>query len=65
MWPELRQITDRLGITTYMAFWDYLKAGNIDFELKTWIAKAYMFPWHDNELKAFQDYYYKAHPEEA
>ena len=64
MWPELRQITDRLGITTYKQFLEYLKAGNIDPELKAWIEKAHEFPWHDAELKAFQEYYYKIHPEE-
>jgi hypothetical protein len=26
--------------------------------------KAHEFPWHDNELKAFKEYYYKVHPEE-
>jgi len=64
MWPELRQITDRIGITTYKQFLEYLKAGNIDPELKAWIEKAHEFPWHDAELKAFQEYYYKIHPEE-
>ena len=64
MWPELRQITDRLGITTYIALWEYLKAGNVDPELKTWIDRAHEFPWHDAELKAFKEYYDKAHPEE-
>jgi hypothetical protein len=26
--------------------------------------KAHEFPWHDSELRAFADYYYKVHPEE-
>ena len=64
MWPELRQITDRLGITSYTAFLYYLKQGNVDPELKTWMEKAHEFPWHDSELRAFADYYYKVHPEE-
>jgi glycosyltransferase involved in cell wall biosynthesis len=64
MWPELRQITDRLCILGYAPFLEYLKKGNVDPELKTWMDKAHEFPWHDNELKAFKEYYYKVHPEE-
>jgi CDP-glucose 4,6-dehydratase len=64
MWPELRQITDRLNITTYKQFLEYLKAGNVDPELIVWIEKASIYPWHDSELKAFKEYYYKLHPEE-
>ncbi len=64
MWPELRQITDRLGITSYTAFLYYLKQGNADPELKAWMEKAHEFPWHDAELKAFKEYYYQVHPEE-
>jgi nucleoside-diphosphate-sugar epimerase/glycosyltransferase involved in cell wall biosynthesis len=65
LWPELRQITNRLGITEYVPFLEYLKKGNIDPELKAWMEKAYVFPWHDQELKAFKEYYYKIHPEET
>jgi CDP-glucose 4,6-dehydratase len=64
LWPELRQITDRLGIKNYVELWKYLEQGNADPELKAWMDKAYQFPWHDNELKAFKTYYYQKHPEE-
>jgi CDP-glucose 4,6-dehydratase len=64
LWPELRQITDRLNIKTYIDFLKYLEKGNVDPELKTWMDKAYIFPWHDSELRAFHEFYYKIHPEE-
>jgi nucleoside-diphosphate-sugar epimerase/glycosyltransferase involved in cell wall biosynthesis len=55
LWPELRQITDRLGITDYKEMLKYLKTEpKIDTELDTWIKKAYDFPWHDSELKEFK-----------
>ena len=65
MWPELRQITDRLGITTYKEFLEYLAHGYADPELKAWMNKAYEFPWHDDEMRSFKRYYYKIHPEEV
>jgi len=64
LWIELRKLTDELGIKTYKQFIEYLQKGNVDKRLKEWFEKAHAFPWHDNELKAFKEYYYKLHPEE-
>jgi glycosyltransferase involved in cell wall biosynthesis len=65
MWSELRQITERLGITDYKAMLNYLKTDeHLDPELNTWIKKAYDFPWHDSELKEFKQLRLKYFPNE-
>ena len=64
LWVELRALTDELDIQTWKEFHGYLKKGNADSRLKEWLEKAYVYPWHDLELKAFKEYYYKLHPEE-
>jgi hypothetical protein len=65
LWIQLRALTDELGIHTFKDFLEYLRRGNVDPRLKDWFERAYVYPWHDNELKAFQQYYYSLHPEEA
>ena len=65
LWPELRTLTNELGLQTYKQFLEYLKKGNVDPRLKQWMEKAHDFPWHDSELKAFKTHYYAIHPEEC
>ena len=64
LWVKLRTLTDELGIKAFKEFLAYLKKGNVDPRLKEWFEKACVYPWHDAELKAFKDYYYKLHPDE-
>ena len=64
LWVELRVLTDKLNIHTFKDFLSYLRKGNVDSRLKEWFEKAHVYPWHDNELKAYREFYYKIHPEE-
>ena len=64
IWTELRLITDRLGIKTYIEFQQYLKKPNTDPQLKSWFQKAEELQWKDDEIKTLGRYYYKIHPEE-
>jgi len=65
LWVELRAITDELKIFSWKDFHAYLKKGNIDSRLKDLFERMYKKPWHDDELRAFKEYYYKLHPEEV
>jgi len=63
-WFELRKITTSLGIRTWHQLKEYLKRGNIDQRLKDWIRKVREIPWHDDEYRAWIEYYRYLHPEE-
>ena len=65
LWVELRKITDKLKIFTWKDFHAYLKKGNVDVRLKDLFERMYKKAWHDDELRAFKEYYYKLHPKEV
>lgn len=67
-WVEVKAICKKLGLDTWAKFWAYMKAGNVDQELKDWMIRYRNTndrPWADSELRGYFIYYfYILHPEE-
>lgn len=66
-WVELRRITDRLGLSTWHAFYAYLVAGNIDGELRDYFIRYRQENGWDGsseQREGYKTYFRMLHPEE-